>query len=96
MYMLRVVIAATNVAQCIVPPTSLNSGSNTQFQNFFPQNNGSNDMWLGDANVTNTNGLRMPTGASFGAPVFSYGKTTLNQFYVYGTSGDTCNIMVFP
>jgi hypothetical protein len=96
MYMLRVVIAATNVPQCIVPSASLNNGSNLQFQNLFPQNNGTNDMWFGDTSVAVLNGLKMPPGGGFGDPIFSYGKTYINQFYLSGTVGDVCNIMVFP
>ena len=95
MYMLKVIIASTNVPQCIVPSSALNAGSRIGFQNFFPQNNGSNDMWFGDASVAPSNGLKFTAGASFGAPVFSYGNTRLNQFYLYGTAGDVCNIMVF-
>lgn len=94
MYVLTVIIKTTNVKQPIIP-AAVTPDSMHPFQSMIPQNNGSNDMTLGDENVTATNGLYLASGGSAGGlqQMLSYGSV-LDEFYVLGTAGDRLNIMV--
>lgn len=98
MYMWSVTLTATNTKQAVVPP-SVRPDSLHPFQSIIPQNNGSNTMYLGDSNLAgNSNGLKILSGGSVGSalqPLQGFGSV-LEDFYVYGTSGDNMVFMVFP
>jgi hypothetical protein len=57
------------------------------------QNNGTNSMRVGDVTTSSTKGILLQAGGAltFG-PALSYGQD-LNEWYVYITSGDKCDIM---
>lgn len=97
MYMLKVTIAATGVAQRFIPTTDPIDNSNTAFQNLIAQNNGANAMHIGDSAVTTTNGIRLsPSGDSLTAIVPISQVSDLKDFWVVGTAADVLNLMVFP
>jgi hypothetical protein len=95
MYLLKVVIAATGVAQPVIPP-AVQPGSSHAVQGWIPQNNGTHTMYLGDAAVTVTNSIQvLATGILPSFPAIAYAMD-LNELYVIGTAADILNIMVFP
>lgn len=57
------------------------------------QNNGTNSMRVGDVTTSSTKGILLKSGGAltFGTAL-SYGQD-LNEWYVYITSGDTCDII---
>lgn len=97
MYMVKCTIAVTGTAQRVIPFPPLFDSGNTCFQSMIPQNNGSNNMTLGDSSVAPGNGLVLVPAASLGsAQAFSSNPGDLKDFYVIGTVADVLNIMVFP
>jgi hypothetical protein len=95
MYMIKVTIAATSTAQPIIA-SAVQPSSSHQVQGIFPQNNGANPMYLGDAAVTKTNSIIVnPTGTLPAFPAIAY-AIDLNELWVIGTQNDILNIMVFP
>jgi hypothetical protein len=96
MYMTKVVITTTNVAQPVIPGNAGVQNSNTRFQSIIPYYGGANTMYLGDPSVSPTNGLPFVTGASLGGAQAFNGPGNLLDFYVYGVAGDYLLIMVFP
>lgn len=97
MYMLTVVITATNAPQRVVALPPVGDNANTCFQSIIPQYNGKGILYLGDQNVSPTNSLVFTPGGSLGsAQAFSSNPGDLKDFYVYGASGDYLNIMVIP
>lgn len=94
MHMLKVTIGTSNTAQRIIPLAVVPGGINS-FSLLIAQNNGSNNMYLGDSAVSNTNGLLLnATGSITTVPALQY-TGDLREFYVYGSANDVLNIMVF-
>jgi hypothetical protein len=57
------------------------------------QNNGSNNMRIGDATTSATKGILLyPSGSITFGPAQHEGQN-LNEWYVYIVSGDKCDIM---
>jgi hypothetical protein len=96
MYLWQVTITTTDKAQPVVADNAGVQYSNTRFQSIVPQNNGTNNMRLGDGSVSGTRGLLFPPGSSLGGAQAFNGPGNLLDFYVYGTSGDIMDFMVFP
>lgn len=97
MYMIKITIAETGVAQRFIPHSPVIDNSNTAFQNLISQNNGLNNMTIGDQAVTPTNGIQIgPAGSSFTAIVAISQVSDLKDFWVIGTAADVLNVMVFP
>jgi len=97
MYMVQCIIAATNTAQRVIPLGPVIDNANTCFQSIVPQNNGANNMYLGDPSVSKTNSLILYPSTSVGSlEAFSSNPGDLKDFYVIGTAGDILNIMVIP
>jgi len=94
MHVLKITISNTNIAQPVITKAIVPAASAT-FSIFVMQDNGSNNMWIGDSAVTTNNGIQLfPTGSFTATPALQY-TGDLNEFYVYGTAGDVLNIMVF-
>lgn len=94
MHLLKVTIAATNTAQRIIPASVVPANS-ASYSIFNCQNNGANNMWLGDSTVAANNGILIfPTGSFTATPALQY-TGDLTEFYVYGTQNDILNIMIF-
>jgi hypothetical protein len=93
MHLLQVTITTTAVSQPILSPAVV-PGRITPFQQFIPQNNGSNNMRIGDAGVSATRGIIIgPSGSANVAPQLSY-SGDLSEFYVNGTAGDVLDILI--
>ena len=94
MHVLKVTIALSNVKQRIIPLAVVPANS-ASFSIVIFQNNGSNNMWIGDSGVTVNNGILLfPTGSMTHTPALQY-TGDLTEFYVYGTLNDILNVMVF-
>lgn len=93
MYLIQLTITATNTPQRVIPAAVVPDRI-APFQQFVPQNNGSNDMRIGDSTVSSTRGIRLSPGGSLSAaPALSY-SGDLNEFWVNGTAGDVLDIMI--
>ena len=93
MRLIQCVIAVSNVKQPIIS-AALVPDRILPFQQFIPQNNGSNNMRMGDVTVSTTKGIILsPTGSLSVAPALQY-SGDLSEFYVVGTSGDVLDIMI--
>lgn len=93
MHLLQVTITGTNVTQPILPPAVVPDRI-TPFQQFIPQNTGSNNMRLGDYSVSATRGIIIyPSGTLPVFPSLQY-SGDLGEFYVNGTAGDVLDILI--
>lgn len=93
MHLLQLTITATGVNQPIIPAAVVPDRI-LPFQQIIFQNNGSNNMRLGDAGVSATRGIVVgPSGGTNVAPQLQY-SGDLSEFYVNGTAGDILDIMV--
>jgi hypothetical protein len=94
MQSLQVTITATGVPQPLTPIQLKGIANGIYFQQLFLQNNGSNNMRIGDSSVSTTKGILLyPGGSQTGAMAIEY-SGTLNDWYVVGTAGDVLDIMV--
>ncbi len=97
MYVLAVTIAATSVAQCIIPEAPVVQNSNTAFQSMYPQNQGTHNAYLGDyRNAGAGTALLLNPGGAFGGANGVNYASDLKEFFVYGTAGDVIVFMIFP
>lgn len=97
MYVIQVTITTTNTPQPIIARGPVINNSNTAFQSMYPQNQGSNNMYLGDAamNSTNKAGLLLTSGGSFGGTQPIAQVSDLKEFWLLGTAGDVFVAMIF-
>ena len=94
MHVISVTIGTSNTAQPILAK-AVEPASGHPFSLLIAQNNGSNNMYIGDSAVSSTNGILMSvTGSLTTVPALQY-SGDLREFYLYGTAGDVCNIMIF-
>lgn len=93
MHLIQCTITTTNTPQPIIPPAVVPDRI-LPFQQLITQNNGSNNMRIGDNSVSSTKGIILyPTGSNSVAPALQY-SGDLSEFYVNGTAGDTLDIMI--
>ena len=93
MHLLQVTIASTNKPQPIIPAAVV-PGRVMPFQQLITQNNGSNEMRIGDSSVSSTRGIVLwPSGSNTVSLALQY-SGDLTEFYVNGTAGDILDIMV--
>ena len=57
------------------------------------QNNGSNNMRIGDVNTSSTKGILLSAGGSITFGPAQHEGQNLNEWFVYIVSGDKCDIM---
>lgn len=94
MYLLQVTISATNVPQPIIP-LAVVPGRSQYFANGFFQNNGSNNMRIGDSTVSSTKGILIGPGGGSQTIAQALNYTAdMIEFWVNGTKGDKLDIMV--
>ena len=94
MHVLKVTIALSNVKQRIIPLAVVPANS-ASFSIVIFQNNGSNNMWIGDSGVTVNNGILLFPTSSMTHTTFFYYYWEITEFYFYGTLNDILNVMVF-
>lgn len=95
MYVLKVVIATSNVAQPVLYSADGVISSHTRFQSIIPYYGGATTMYLGDSSVDTTHGFPFTAGTSLGGAQAFNGPGNLLDFYIYGTAADYMLFMVF-
>lgn len=66
---------------------------NIYAQNLFFQNQGGNQMWIGDATTTTTNGLLLGISGQANFSAFINYGTYLSDWWVAGTAGDVLFVL---
>ena len=66
---------------------------NIYAQQIIFQNQGANDMHLGDASTTSTNGLLLSSGGGANVGAFINYGTYLSDWWVVGTAGDVLFVL---
>lgn len=91
MHLLQLSPSATGTVPAVNRTTILVPTVPFQWVTF--QNNGSNDMRVGDATTSSTKGIVLVAGGTltFG-PALHEGQD-LNEWFVYIVDGDTCDIL---
>ena len=85
---LKVPILATGVPQPISASLPNSVAPATYVQQLILQNQGLNNMYVGDSSTTNSNGLLLgPSGSANAGSFMNYG-TYLSDWWVVGTAGD--------
>ena len=95
MRLIQVTIAVTGTRQQISPNLNGVNQSNQVYASLLIiQNNGTNNMRIGDNTVSSTKGIVLyPSGGSVTANPFIVRGTMLAQWYIEGTAGDVCDIL---
>lgn len=81
------------------PGTAIGAGvglppvGNIYVQQLIVQNNGGNDMRLGDTTVTATRGLVLGSSGSINMGAFINYGTFLSDWWVFGTAGDVVDFV---
>jgi hypothetical protein len=96
MHLLQVTVAATGVAQPIIPP-AVQPASQNPFSVFVVQNNSAAAVRLGDSTVSATRGILLAAGTPGGSqtiqPALQY-TGDLREFYIAGTIASVIDFMI--
>lgn len=92
MHIIQLAPAATGTVPVLVRSAAIVTPT-MPFQWATFQNNGTNDMRIGDAATDATHGILLSSGGAFTFGPAQHEGQNLNEWYVYIVTGDVCDII---